>query len=202
MRLIALVMAAMLSVVSTAAVVTADEVAEEGKPPPLFALPDEHGTVFNLADYVGRPTILYFTHNMCHYCTQIIAFLKRAHAQYEGSDLAILTLNVWASDEKFILRYKETLGLPFTMLAAKDERASLGATRTNRQDKVAQDETPTAGFTLVDAHASRHVDAGNLSWEVFAVATLEDRQTVHGVERVRMVVTELLPHSFERLAIQ
>jgi iron complex outermembrane receptor protein len=50
-------------------------------------------------------------------------------------------------------------------------RASLGATRTNRQDKVAQDETPTAGFTLVDAHASRHVDAGNLSWEVFADAT-------------------------------
>ena len=50
-------------------------------------------------------------------------------------------------------------------------RASLGATRTNRQDKVAQDETPTAGFTLVDAHASRHFDAGNLSWEVFADAT-------------------------------
>ena len=50
-------------------------------------------------------------------------------------------------------------------------RASLGATRTNRQDKVAQDETPTADFTLVDAHASRHFDAGNLSWEVFADAT-------------------------------
>ena len=50
-------------------------------------------------------------------------------------------------------------------------RASLGATRTNRQDKVAQDESPTAGFTLVDAHASRHFDAGNLSWEVFADAT-------------------------------
>ncbi len=50
-------------------------------------------------------------------------------------------------------------------------RASLGATRTNRQDKVAQDETPTADFTLVDAHASRHFDAGNLGWEVFADAT-------------------------------
>jgi iron complex outermembrane receptor protein len=50
-------------------------------------------------------------------------------------------------------------------------RASLGATRTSRQDKVADNETPTAGFTLVDAHATRHFDAGNLSWELFADAT-------------------------------
>jgi peroxiredoxin len=96
------------------------DVAEEGQPPPLFSLPDEHGDVFNLEDFLGRPTILYFTHNMCHYCTQIIAFLKRAHAAYSGTDLAILTLNVWADDEKFILRYKEAMGLPFTMLAGKN----------------------------------------------------------------------------------
>ncbi len=50
-------------------------------------------------------------------------------------------------------------------------RASLGATRTSRQDKVADNETPTAGFTLVDAHATRHFDTGNLSWELFADAT-------------------------------
>lgn len=47
-------------------------------------------------------------------------------------------------------------------------RAALGATRTNRQDKVANNETPTAGYTLVDAHAARHFDTGNLSWELFA----------------------------------
>jgi len=50
-------------------------------------------------------------------------------------------------------------------------RASLGATRSNRQDKVAANETPTAGFTLVDAHATRHFDTGNLSWELFADAS-------------------------------
>jgi len=99
---------------------SAGETARVGEAPPLFALPDEHGEVFALEDFVGRPTILYFTHNMCHYCTQIIAFLKRAHAQYGDTDLAILTLNVWASDKKFILRYKEALGLPFTMLAGKN----------------------------------------------------------------------------------
>ena len=47
-------------------------------------------------------------------------------------------------------------------------RAALGATRTNRQDKLAAGETPTAGFTLVDAHLSRHFDTGTLSWELFA----------------------------------
>lgn len=50
-------------------------------------------------------------------------------------------------------------------------RAALGTTRTNRQGDVAQNETPTAGYTLVDAHATRHFDAGNLSWELFADAT-------------------------------
>ena len=49
--------------------------------------------------------------------------------------------------------------------------ASLGATRTNRQSNVAVNETPTAGYTLVDAHAARHFDTGNVSWEVFADAS-------------------------------
>jgi iron complex outermembrane receptor protein len=50
-------------------------------------------------------------------------------------------------------------------------RASLGATRVNRQDKVATNETPTAGYTLVDAHVARHFDAGNTAWELFADGT-------------------------------
>ncbi len=98
----------------------ADTIATVGQPPPLFALPDEDGEVHALEDVLGKPVILYFTHNMCHYCTQVIAFLKRAHAQYEGTDLTIITLNVWAEDGDFIRRYKEAYGLPFDMLAGKD----------------------------------------------------------------------------------
>ncbi len=94
--------------------------AEVGQPPPLFALPDEHGEVHALEDLLGRPIILYFTHNVCHYCSQVIAFLKRAHAEYEGTDLAIVTLNVWAKDGEFVRRYKEANGLPFDMLAGND----------------------------------------------------------------------------------
>ncbi|HET6603001.1 MAG TPA: TonB-dependent receptor [Xanthomonadaceae bacterium] len=46
-------------------------------------------------------------------------------------------------------------------------RASLGAVRYADQDDVAAGETPTDGYTLVDAHLSRHFDIDDLAWEVF-----------------------------------
>lgn len=47
-------------------------------------------------------------------------------------------------------------------------RASLGAVRYLKQDRVAANETTTPGYTLVDAHLAWHRDtaAGN-AWEVF-----------------------------------
>ena len=59
---------------------------------------------------------------MCHYCTQVISFLKRAHAAYHERDLTIVTINVWAEGGKLIRRYKEQFGLPFRMLAGKDQQ--------------------------------------------------------------------------------
>lgn len=94
--------------------------AEVGKFPPDFALADENGKIHRLENFLGKPVIVYFTHNMCHYCTQVIAFLKRAHAAYEDRGLTVVTINVWADDAEFILRYKEQFGLPFRMLAGKD----------------------------------------------------------------------------------
>ena len=94
--------------------------AEEGHPPPLFSLPDETGTVHRLEDLLGKPIVLYFTHNMCHYCTQIIAFSKRAHTTYSHTDFTIVTVNVWAKGDKLIRRYKDQFGLPFRMLAGKN----------------------------------------------------------------------------------
>jgi len=46
-------------------------------------------------------------------------------------------------------------------------RASLGATRYRKQDRVAVNETPTAGYTLVDAHVAWHIDRDDTAWEVF-----------------------------------
>jgi iron complex outermembrane receptor protein len=46
-------------------------------------------------------------------------------------------------------------------------RGSLGATHTYRQDDVAPGESPTPGYTLVDAHFAYHVDRGAASLEFF-----------------------------------
>lgn len=47
-------------------------------------------------------------------------------------------------------------------------RASLGAIRTMKQDRVALGESASAGYTMVDAHLAWHGDtAGGTGWEVF-----------------------------------
>lgn len=98
----------------------ADTIATVGEPPPLFELADETGEVHRLEDLLGQPTVLYFTHNMCHYCSQIIGFLKDTRARHSPDELAILTVNVWADGPKLISRYKEQFGLTFPMVAGKD----------------------------------------------------------------------------------
>ncbi|MCP4202204.1 MAG: TlpA family protein disulfide reductase [bacterium] len=116
----AVFLALFLLLTSDGGALDAEQVAEEGQPPPLFSLPDENGVVHNLESFLGTPTVLYFTHNMCHYCTQIIGFLKRTRPLYSEEELAIVTINVWADGEKLIRRYKEQFGLPFPMLAGKN----------------------------------------------------------------------------------
>jgi peroxiredoxin len=96
--------------------------AEVGHLPPLFDLKDEQGQFHSLEDHIGSPIVLYFTHNMCHYCTQVIAFLKRAHTEYHDRGLVIITINVWAEGGEMIRRYREQFGLPFLMLAGKDPK--------------------------------------------------------------------------------
>jgi len=46
-------------------------------------------------------------------------------------------------------------------------RARLGAVRVQRQDEVAANETPTDGYTLVDAGVAYHWDVGLTGWEAF-----------------------------------
>jgi iron complex outermembrane receptor protein len=50
-------------------------------------------------------------------------------------------------------------------------RASLGAIRYAKQDDVAAGETPTDGYTLVNAHLAYHFDHGALGWELFLDGT-------------------------------
>jgi peroxiredoxin len=88
-----------------------------GEPPPTFTLINENGNKVNLEDLLEKPTIIYFTHNACHYCTQIIAMLKRAYRNFGRKDLQIMGVNVMAKDKQLIKAYKEEFGFIFPMFA-------------------------------------------------------------------------------------
>jgi peroxiredoxin len=88
-----------------------------GEPPPTFVLIDDNGKKVNLDEFIDKPTVIYFTHNACHYCTQIIAMLKRADKEFSSDNLLIMGVNVMAKDQKLIRAYKEELGFVFPMFA-------------------------------------------------------------------------------------
>lgn len=46
-------------------------------------------------------------------------------------------------------------------------RASVGVVNHHEQDRVADDETPTEGFTLFDAQVSYHWDTRTFGWEAY-----------------------------------
>lgn len=84
-------------------------------------------------------------------------FGDRVRAQLDaGSDLPRIAPSRLGAD----LRWK-----------ADQWRASMGAVHYARQDDVAAGETPTAGYTLVDAHLAYHWDVGGLGWEAFLDGT-------------------------------
>jgi len=88
-----------------------------GEPAPTFTLLDENGEPQDLKTFIDKPTILYFTHNACHYCTQIIAHLKTAEMKFGKENLRIIGINVMAKDQKLVRAYKEELEFTFPMFA-------------------------------------------------------------------------------------
>lgn len=90
---------------------------KEGAPVPTFVLMNDRGKMENIEKLIDRPTVIYFTHNACHYCTQIIAMLKRADAEFGKQNLRIMAINVMAKDQRLIKAYKEELGFAFPMFA-------------------------------------------------------------------------------------
>jgi peroxiredoxin len=112
------------------ATIFAGERVREGAPVPTFRLPDKDNRMVDFGTLIDRPTIIYFTHNACHYCTQIIAHLKRAEKKFGKKRLRILGINVMARDRELVRAYKEELGFTFPMFAG-NRRDVLDAFRIN-----------------------------------------------------------------------
>lgn len=90
---------------------------KEGERLPLFTLMNEDGKMVKLESILDRPTIIYFTHNACHYCTQIIPMLEEAEKEFGRERVRVIGVNVMARDQRLIRAYKEELGFTFPMFA-------------------------------------------------------------------------------------
>lgn len=100
-----------------AAPLHAGEGVKAGSPAPTFELSDENDRIVDIGTLINKPTIIYFTHNACFYCTQIILYLKRAEKKYGKDRLGILGINIMAKDKNLIRSYKKELGFTYPMFA-------------------------------------------------------------------------------------
>ena len=104
---------------------------EAGKKAPAFSLNDQSGKTHRLADYAGRPVILYFypkddtpgcTKEACEFRDNIFAFNK----------LGAVILGVSVDDVASHKQFAEEHSLPFTLLAdsSKETAKSYGVLRS------------------------------------------------------------------------
>src|SRR5512136_1653422 len=87
-----------------------------GIPAPEFSLQDETGTVRSLAEFRGRPVILYFyPKDDTPGCTTEACNFRDDYSQYTQAGITIL--GVSPDTSKSHAKFKTKYGLPFTLLA-------------------------------------------------------------------------------------
>jgi peroxiredoxin Q/BCP len=94
-------------------------VIEPGRPAPDFSLPDQAGRVHTLADYAGRPLVLYFyPKDDTSGCTKEACTFQAALPDFDTRRAAVLGVSVLdsASKAKFAKKYD----LHFPLLADED----------------------------------------------------------------------------------
>ena len=94
-------------------------VIEEGRKAPSFSLPDQHGTVHTLAQYAGRPVILYFyPKDDTSGCTKEACTFQETLPKFDTSRAAVLGVSVLGTDSK--AKFAKKYGLSFPLLADED----------------------------------------------------------------------------------
>jgi peroxiredoxin Q/BCP len=92
---------------------------DPGKKAPAFSLKDQHGKTHALADYAGRPLILYFyPKDDTPGCTKESCEFQEALPMLKRSKAAVLGISIL--DEKSKARFAKKYGLTFPLLADAD----------------------------------------------------------------------------------
>jgi peroxiredoxin Q/BCP len=92
---------------------------EPGRKAPAFALKDQHGTVHRLADYAGRPLVLYFyPKDDTPGCTQQACEFEAQMPAFTSGKAAVLGVSIL--DEKSKAKFATKHGVTFPLLADPD----------------------------------------------------------------------------------
>jgi peroxiredoxin Q/BCP len=92
---------------------------DPGKKAPAFALNDQDGKTHKLADYAGRPVVLYFyPKDDTPGCTTEACAFQDNLPKFKGSKAAVLGVSVL--DEASKARFADKHGLKFPLLADAD----------------------------------------------------------------------------------
>ncbi|MBN2389067.1 MAG: thioredoxin-dependent thiol peroxidase [Anaerolineales bacterium] len=90
---------------------------------PAFTLPDESGTDRRLADFRGRPVILYFyPKDDTPGCTTEACNFRDDYSAYVNADVIILGIS--PDSVKSHAQFKEKHGLPFLLLSDADHKVA------------------------------------------------------------------------------
>jgi thioredoxin-dependent peroxiredoxin len=89
---------------------------EPGKKAPAFSLKDQQGKTHRLADYAGRPVVLYFyPKDDTPGCTKEACAFRDNLPRFKPSKAAVLGVSIL--DEKSKARFADKYKLPFPLLA-------------------------------------------------------------------------------------
>ena len=92
---------------------------EEGKKAPAFALKDQDGTTHTLADYAGRPVVLYFyPKDDTPGCTKETCDFQAKLPKFKPSKAAVFGMSIL--DEKSKAKFAGKFGITFPLLADAD----------------------------------------------------------------------------------
>ena len=96
---------------------------DPGRKAPAFTLKDQHGETHRLADYAGRPVVLYFyPKDDTPGCTQESCEFQERLPRFKPSKAAVLGVSIL--DEKSKAKFAEKYGLKFPLLADADHEVA------------------------------------------------------------------------------
>jgi peroxiredoxin Q/BCP len=96
---------------------------EPGKKAPAFNLKDQHGKTHRLADYAGRPLVLYFyPKDDTPGCTKEACAFRDTLPKFKASKAAVLGVSIL--DEASKAKFADKFDLNFPLLADEDHAAA------------------------------------------------------------------------------